>query len=417
MAAITMNHIVKRYGDGFPAVNDVSLEVKDGEFMILVGPSGCGKSTLLRMIVGLEDITSGEMSIDGKVVNKIAPRKRNLAMVFQNYALYPHLTVFENIAFPLRLAKRPEEEVRRRVEEAADLLELREHLERKPANLSGGQRQRVAMGRAIVRQADAFLFDEPLSNLDAKLRGQMRTEIARLQRRLGVTTVYVTHDQTEAMTLGDRVAVLRKGVLQQVANPRELYEQPVNLFVAGFIGSPSMNFLPASVEGTFVNTPLGRFDLRDERKAAAVKDRPVVLVGIRPEAFEDASLVRPEVKERGSIVRARVDVTEWLGSELFAYVPYEAPEDVRKQLRDLSRELDSDQLRTQAVVNLDPTSRIADGQEVDLWIDTGAVHIFDPATGENLTRDEEQAAELARHGEELRVKQREAQHTEQTEPA
>jgi multiple sugar transport system ATP-binding protein len=409
MAAITMNHIVKRYGDGFPAVNDVSLDVKDGEFMILVGPSGCGKSTLLRMIVGLEDITSGEMRIDGKVVNKIAPRKRNLAMVFQNYALYPHLTVYENIAFPLRLAKRPEEEVRRRVAEAADLLELEEHLQRKPANLSGGQRQRVAMGRAIVRQADAFLFDEPLSNLDAKLRAQMRTEIARLQRRLGVTTVYVTHDQVEAMTLGDRVAVLRKGVLQQVATPRELYEQPVNLFVAGFIGSPSMNFLPASVEGTHLNTPLGRFDMKDEAKAAAVKDRPVVLVGIRPEAFEDATLVSAEQRTRGSQVRALVDVTEWLGNELYAYVPYEAPEDVRKQLRDLSRELDSDQLRTQAVVALNPNSKIRDGQEVDLWIDPASIQIFDPATGDNLTRDEQRAAELAKQGEELRVQQRQAQ--------
>jgi multiple sugar transport system ATP-binding protein len=409
MAAITMNHIVKRYGDGFPAVNDITLDVKDGEFMILVGPSGCGKSTLLRMIVGLEDITSGEMRIGDKVVNKIAPRKRNLAMVFQNYALYPHLTVFENIAFPLRLAKRPDEEVRRRVAEAADLLELEEHLDRKPANLSGGQRQRVAMGRAIVRQADAFLFDEPLSNLDAKLRGQMRTEISRLQRRLGVTTVYVTHDQTEAMTLGDRVAVLRKGVLQQVGTPRELYEQPVNLFVAGFIGSPSMNFLPASVEGTHLNTPLGRFDMKDEAKATAVKDRPVVLVGIRPEAFEDASLVAAEQRTRGSQVRVLVDVTEWLGNELYAYVPYEAPEDVRNQLRDLSRELDSDQLRTQAVVALNPNSRIHDGQEVDLWIDLGSIHIFDPATGENLTRDEERAAELSKQGEELRTQQREAQ--------
>jgi multiple sugar transport system ATP-binding protein len=248
MAQITMNNIVKQYGDGFPAVNDVSLDIDDGEFMILVGPSGCGKSTLLRMIVGLEDITSGDMVIGGKRVNDKAPRERNLSMVFQNYALYPHLSVFENIAFPLRLAKMDDAEVRRRVNEAADVLELHEHLERKPANLSGGQRQRVAMGRAIVRQAEAFLFDEPLSNLDAKLRGQMRTEISRLQRRLGITTVYVTHDQTEAMTLGDRVCVLRKGKIQQVASPRELYEQPVNLFVAGFIGSPPMNFLPAQLE-------------------------------------------------------------------------------------------------------------------------------------------------------------------------
>src|SRR6187401_581617 len=248
MASISMKNIVKKYGDGFAAVNDVSLDVAEGEFVILVGPSGCGKSTLLHMIVGLEDITSGDMIIDGNRVNEKAPRDRNLAMVFQNYALYPHLNVFENIAFPLRLRNASESEVKAQVQEAAEVLELTDHLQRKPANLSGGQRQRVAMGRAIVRKADAFLFDEPLSNLDAKLRGQMRIEIARIQRRLGVTTVYVTHDQTEAMTLGDRIAVLRKGVLQQVGTPRELYEEPVNLFVAGFIGSPSMNFLPASVD-------------------------------------------------------------------------------------------------------------------------------------------------------------------------
>src|SRR5215471_9992832 len=250
-----MKNIVKQYGDGFLAVNDVSLDVADGEFVILVGPSGCGKSTLLRMIVGLEDITSGDMLIDGKRVNDQAPRDRNLSMVFQNYALYPHLNVFENIAFPLRLKGTPDAEVKELVAQTADVLELKEHLDRKPANLSGGQRQRVAMGRAIIRRADAFLFDEPLSNLDAKLRGQMRTEISRLQRRLGITTVYVTHDQTEAMTLGDRVAVLRKGDLQQLATPRELYTQPVNLFVAGFIGSPPMNFLPATVEGTQVKVP------------------------------------------------------------------------------------------------------------------------------------------------------------------
>src|SRR5947199_7315507 len=256
MAAITLKNIVKTYGDGFPAVNDVSLDIGDGELMILVGPSGCGKSTLLRMIAGLEDITSGELRIGDERANDRAPRERNLAMVFQNYALYPHLTVFENIAFPLRLRKRyGEDEIRAKVEAAAKTLELTEHLGRKPSQLSGGQRQRVAMGRAIVREANAFLFDEPLSNLDAKLRGQMRTEISRLQRRLGITTVYVTHDQTEAMTLGDRVAVLRKGVLQQVASPRELYEAPVNLFVAGFIGSPPMNFLPATLEGDRLKLP------------------------------------------------------------------------------------------------------------------------------------------------------------------
>src|ERR687892_108726 len=244
MATIEMKNLVKRYPDGFEAVKDISIDVDDGEFMILVGPSGCGRSTLLRMIVGLEDIAAGDMIIGGERVNEKAPRDRNLSMVFQNYALYPHLTVYENIAFPLRLAKTPDAQVDERVRKAADLLELDEHLERKPANLSGGQRQRVAMGRAIVREAQAFLFDEPLSNLDAKLRGQMRTEIARLQKRLGITTVHVTHDQVEAMTLGDRVAVLKRGVLQQLATPRELYTNPCNLFVAGFIGSPPMNFLP-----------------------------------------------------------------------------------------------------------------------------------------------------------------------------
>ncbi|MGI5166499.1 ABC transporter ATP-binding protein [Spirillospora sp. CA-253888] len=412
MAAITMKNIVKQYGDGFPAVNDVSLDVQDGEFMILVGPSGCGKSTLLRMIVGLEDITSGEMRIGDKVVNQVAPRQRNLSMVFQNYALYPHLTVYENIAFPLRLAKKPGEEVDRRVRETAELLELTEHLERKPANLSGGQRQRVAMGRAIVRQADAFLFDEPLSNLDAKLRGQMRTEISRLQRRLGVTTVYVTHDQTEAMTLGDRVAVLRKGVLQQVGSPRELYEQPANLFVAGFIGSPSMNFLPAQVEGARLRTPIGDFDTGGLPSAGVAGERQVVLVGIRPEDFEDASLVGEEKRARGATVRVRVDVTEWLGNEQYAYVPYEAPQDLADQLRELSRELDSDQMRTQAVVALDAASLITAGDEAELWVDTAKMHVFDPATGENLTRDEERVAALGRQADKARQAQRRAQQAE-----
>ncbi|MGY2081633.1 ABC transporter ATP-binding protein [Modestobacter sp. SYSU DS0657] len=395
MASIEMKNIVKKYGDGFPAVNDVSLDIADGEFMILVGPSGCGKSTLLRMIVGLEDITSGDMVIGGKRVNDLAPRERNLSMVFQNYALYPHLTVFENIAFPLRLSKVDDAEVQKRVNEAADVLELHEHLERKPANLSGGQRQRVAMGRAIVRQAEAFLFDEPLSNLDAKLRGQMRTEIARLQRRLGITTVYVTHDQTEAMTLGDRVCVLRKGKIQQVASPRELYEQPVNLFVAGFIGSPPMNFLPATLDDRTLTTPFGTIEL-DERRAAAVAGRDVLLVGIRPEYFEDASLVDEAKRPLGSVFTARVDVTEWLGDSQFAYIPYEAPEEIRAQLRDLSRELDAEELRTQAIVSIDATSRIREGRDAEFWLDSRKVHVFDPASGENLTRDAEAGAELTR---------------------
>src|SRR5690349_17126688 len=289
MAAIEMKNIVKQYGDGFPAVNDVSIDVQDGEFMILVGPSGCGKSTLLRMIVGLEDITSGDMMIGDKRVNDLAPRDRNLAMVFQNYALYPHLTVYENIAFPLRLAKVPDKEVDEKVRAASKTLELDEHLERKPGNLSGGQRQRVAMGRAIVRDADAFLFDEPLSNLDAKLRGQMRTELARLQKRLGITTVYVTHDQTEAMTLGDRVAVLKRGLLQQLATPRELYENPGNLFVAGFIGSPPMNFMPVTVEGTTAKLPFGTVQI-PEHARGKVPEHKLLIAGIRPEYFDDAAV-------------------------------------------------------------------------------------------------------------------------------
>ena len=384
MAAITLKNINKEYGDGYAAVKDVSLDIVDGEFMILVGPSGCGKSTVLRMIVGLEDITSGDIEIGGQRVNEQAPRDRNLSMVFQNYALYPHLTVFENIAFPLRLAKTPDAQVDERVRNAAELLELEEHLERKPANLSGGQRQRVAMGRAIVREAQAFLFDEPLSNLDAKLRGQMRTEIARLQKRLGITTVYVTHDQVEAMTLGDRVAVLRKGILQQCATPRELYEQPANLFVAGFIGSPPMNFIPATVTDGGFATPFGDVRLPDDR-TAGLGDQEVVLLGARPEHFDDASVVDEAVKDRGLTFDAHVDVIEWLGNEQFAYVPYEAPEDIARLLSELERELDSEALATQLVVALDAASRLPEGQTATLWLDLRKVHVFDPASGANLT--------------------------------
>jgi multiple sugar transport system ATP-binding protein len=386
MAAITIKNVNKTYGDGFRAVKDVSLDIADGEFMILVGPSGCGKSTLLRMIVGLEDITSGDMIIGDKRVNEKAPRERNLAMVFQNYALYPHLSVFENIAFPLRLRKAPESEVKQRVEEAASLLELKEHLKRKPSQLSGGQRQRVAMGRAIVRQADAFLFDEPLSNLDAKLRGQMRTEILRMQRRLGTTTVYVTHDQTEAMTLGDRVAVLRKGALQQVASPRELYEQPVNLFVAGFIGSPPMNFLPAAIEGDQLKLPFLSCPIRSD-VAERIGDRTLLIAGIRPEHFEDAGLVEESKRDKGVVFEVPVDVTEWLGDSQYAYIPYEAPEEVAKQVAELEQELDSEHLRTQMVVSLDPMSRIRDGETSQLWLNPARMHLFDPRTGDNLTRD------------------------------
>jgi multiple sugar transport system ATP-binding protein len=385
MASIEMKNIVKQYGDGFAAVNDISIDVQDGEFMILVGPSGCGKSTLLRMIVGLEDITSGDMVIDGERVNEQAPRDRNLAMVFQNYALYPHLTVYENIAFPLRLSKEfSDQEIDAKVRDASATLELDEHLERKPGNLSGGQRQRVAMGRAIVREAKAFLFDEPLSNLDAKLRGQMRTEIARLQRRLGITTVYVTHDQTEAMTLGDRVAVLKRGLLQQLATPRELYDQPVNLFVAGFIGSPPMNFLPATLNGNELKVPFGTFTI-PEAKAAKATGKDLLIAGVRPEHFEDAAIIEPDRRAKGSTFKATVDVTEWLGNEQYAYIPFEADAQVRDQLAELERELDGETLHTQLVVSLDTTSRIKEGVESDLWVDGTKIHLFDPVTTENLT--------------------------------
>jgi multiple sugar transport system ATP-binding protein len=385
MSTIDIKNIVKTYGDGYPAVNDVSLDIGNGEFMILVGPSGCGKSTLLRMIAGLEDITSGDLFIDGERVNETAPRDRNLAMVFQNYALYPHLSVYENIAFPLRLQKRPDDEIRKKVQEAAATLELTEHLERRPSQLSGGQRQRVAMGRAIVRDARAFLFDEPLSNLDAKLRGQMRTEISRLQRRLGITTVYVTHDQTEAMTLGDRVAVLRKGVLQQVDTPRELYERPVNLFVAGFIGSPPMNFAPATVEGDSIKLPFATVPLTDEIRER-MGDKQLLIAGIRPEHFEDAALVDGDGRGRGVTFKVTIDVTEWLGNELFAYVPFEAPAEVTERLKTLARELDSESLRTQLVASLDTASRIRDGEPAELWFDPRRMHLFDPESGDNLTR-------------------------------
>src|ERR671932_1212280 len=264
MAEIQFKEITKRYPDGFEAVKDMNLEIGDGEFMILVGPSGCGKSTALRMIAGLEDISEGDLIIGGERVNDLAPRDRDIAMVFQNYALYPHMTVRDNMGFALKLAKTDKGEIDRKVSEAAKILDLEQHLDRKPANLSGGQRQRVAMGRAIVRDPKAFLMDEPLSNLDAKLRVQMRTEVARIQRRLGTTMVYVTHDQTEAMTLGDRVAVMRAGVIQQVDAPKVLYEEPTNLFVAGFIGSPAMNFLPARLEGDIIKLPFGDAPIGDQ---------------------------------------------------------------------------------------------------------------------------------------------------------
>jgi multiple sugar transport system ATP-binding protein len=387
MSEISIRNLTKRYGDDDAAVDDVSLEIADGEFVILVGPSGSGKATLLQMIVGLLDITEGDLFIDSERVNDKAPRNRNLAMVFQDYALYPHLTVFENIAFPLRLRKTEESEVRRRVEGMGELLELTDYLDRKPANLSGGQRQRVAMGRAMVRDAHAYLFDEPLSNLDAKLRVQMRTEISRLQKRLGVTTVYVTHDQVEAMTLGDRLALLRKGTLQQVGTPRDLYERPVNLFVAGFIGSPPMNFLPASLGNGALGTPFG--DVRFEtRGLTGLRDGgDVVVAGIRPEQLHDAALLDDEARRRTVSFRARVDVIEWLGDEQLVYVPYEASEDIRHQLQELGRELDVESARTQLIAKLSAATTIGEGEQIELAFDPRELHLFDPATGTTLAQE------------------------------
>ncbi|MEA2717042.1 MAG: multiple sugar transport system ATP-binding protein, partial [Actinomycetota bacterium] len=318
MAEIDLVHATKRFPDGTTAVDDATFTIADGEFFILVGPSGCGKSTLLNMIVGLEDISEGEIKVDGKVVNNVDPKDRNMAMVFQSYALYPHMTVRENIGFPLKLAKVPPDKIATQVDEAARVLQLEELLDRKPANLSGGQRQRVAMGRAIVREPAAFLMDEPLSNLDAKLRVQTRTEIARLQHRLKTTTVYVTHDQTEAMTLGDRIALMRRGVVQQLGSPRQLYEQPANLFVAGFIGSPAMNFLRAEVSGSQVKLPMTEVELPGLLPDGGEEARTVI-AGIRPENFEDASLVSEDDLRHGPRFRVRIEVIEWMGAELYAY--------------------------------------------------------------------------------------------------
>jgi len=398
MAGISLRRIVKRYGAGEPAVNEVSLDVADGELLILVGPSGCGKSTLLRMIAGLEDVTSGDLLIGGRRVNDVPPRDRNLAMVFQNYALYPHLTVFENIAFPLRVrGGTSAAEVKQRVEEAAALLELTEHLRRRPSQLSGGQRQRVAMGRAIVRHADAFLFDEPLSNLDAKLRGQMRLELLRLQRRLGTTTVYVTHDQTEAMTLGDRVAVLRSGRIEQVGTPTELYGRPATIFVAGFIGSPSMNFVPATVEEGELRTSLGTVTPDDRQRrlleawngggggGAAAGGRSLV-VGVRPEHFEDATL--EAVAERpGLRFTVTVDVLERLGSDSYAYFTVEGGRARTAELDELAHDAGTAGLSSgaeQVVARLDAASRAREGERTELWLDTRQLHLFDPGTGRSL---------------------------------
>jgi multiple sugar transport system ATP-binding protein len=397
MAEIQFAHVTKRYGDGFEAVKDMNLDIDDGEFLILVGPSGCGKSTALRMVAGLEDITDGELRIGGDVVNDKAPKDRDIAMVFQSYALYPHMTVRENMAFPLKLAGVDKGEADRRVTEAAKVLDLEQHLDRKPANLSGGQRQRVAMGRAIVRDPAAFLMDEPLSNLDAKLRVQMRAEVSRLQDRLGTTTVYVTHDQTEAMTLGDRVAVMRAGVLQQVDTPKALYERPANLFVAGFIGSPSMNFFTGTIEGDRIRLPFGELPLGDAHRRALedAGTRGEVIVGLRPEHFEDASLVGDQ-ERHGVSFEAPIEVTESMGSEVYAYFSYEGGEVTSEELQELADDAGAADLPSgggsQAIARLNAETDVRQGQTARLWVDCSRMHLFDAHDGRALRAETDDRA-------------------------
>ena len=392
MAEVGFEEIGKVYPDGTRAVSDLSLEIHDGEFVVLVGPSGCGKTTALRMVAGLEQISEGTLRIGGNVVNDVLPRDRDIAMVFQSYALYPHLSVYDNIAFGLKLRHMPKEEIDERVHRAARTLGLENLLKRKPRALSGGQRQRVAMGRAIVRQPQAFLMDEPLSNLDAKLRVQMRAEISRLQRDLGVTTIYVTHDQVEAMTMGDRVAVMRKGELQQAATPQELYDHPVNLFVGGFIGSPAMNVLEGRLEsdnGTLA-VVLGSQrlalpqELHAQRPALAAFAGRDVVVGIRPEHLEDAALAPDTPADQR--LQGRVLLREALGSELVVHLTVDArpamTEDVRELAEDTgAAELAQSETEATLVGRFGARARVRDGETTTIAVDTGALHFFDPASG------------------------------------
>ena len=390
MSSITFGHVGKVYPGGTRAIEDVSLSVEDGEFLVLVGPSGCGKSTLLRMVAGLEEITEGELRIGERMVNDVSPKDRDIAMVFQNYALYPHMTVFDNMAFGLKLRKMPKEEIRRRVDEAARVLEITEYLARKPKALSGGQRQRVAMGRAIVREPSAFLMDEPLSNLDAKLRVQMRSEIGLLQERLGTTTLYVTHDQVEAMTMGDRVAVIWKGRLQQCNTPRALYDRPDNLFVAGFIGSPSMNFVYGRIDGDGDQVRVGFAANVLTVDPSLVKARPALasfkgkelVVGIRPEAFEVASAA-PSAADR--TIDAKVDLVEQLGSEAFVHFVLPERPVVTPDIKELLDDQGTDPLSlgntTKFTARVNPDHAPKTGENAKLVIDTSKLHFFDPGTG------------------------------------
>ena len=390
MAQVVLSDVNKVYPNGYHAIEDLSLEINDGEFLVLVGPSGCGKSTALRMVAGLEDISSGELKIDDRVVNEVHPKDRDIAMVFQNYALYPHMTVADNIGFALKLAKVPKAEIQERVRKAAQILDLTENLDRKPGQLSGGQRQRVAMGRAIVREPKAFLMDEPLSNLDAKLRVQMRAEIAGLQRNLGVTTIYVTHDQVEAMTMGDRVAVLKRGILQQVDTPQNLYDSPDNVFVAGFIGSPSMNLFKTRLERNESGLAM-RVGEQSLAIGAEASSRPAlegfvgkeVVIGVRPEDIEDATLSPSTPADRR--LRSTTSLVESLGSEIIVHFPLPvepyAIMEAEFEGEDAVAAATDDSGNYIYVARVSPRSRTRIGEAIELAVDTSRMHFFDPESG------------------------------------
>jgi len=396
MAEISFDQVTKVYPDGTEAVSAVDLEIEDGALMVLVGPSGCGKTTLLRMVAGLEEITEGEIRIGDRVINDVEPKNRDLAMVFQNYALYPHMTCYDNIAFGLKLRRMPKREVDRRVRETAHALGLEDQLKKKPRSLSGGQRQRVAMGRAIVREPKAFLMDEPLSNLDAKLRVEMRTEISRIQQDLETTMIYVTHDQTEAMTMGDKVAVMRRGLLQQVAEPQELYDNPANLFVAGFIGSPAMNMVQATLVGENGTTHVEFGGLRLDLQDSTLDERPglrdyvgrKLAIGLRPEDIEDPEYLPPGAPD--ARIPVMVEVREAMGPEIFAHFTIDAPPVLTEDTRDLAadRGLNSEELEGEAergsakfVARLNPRTSAVRGRAMELAIDVRRLQFFDLETG------------------------------------
>ncbi|NUS74299.1 MAG: sn-glycerol-3-phosphate ABC transporter ATP-binding protein UgpC [Corynebacteriales bacterium] len=387
MAEIVLDKVTKRFRDGTEAVQEIDLTIADKEFLILVGPSGCGKSTTLNMIAGLEDISDGELRIDGDRVNERSPQDRNIAMVFQSYALYPHMTVRENMEFPLTIAKLDKATIKQKIDEAAEILELGPYLDRKPSDLSGGQRQRVAMGRAIVRKPKAFLMDEPLSNLDAKLRAQMRTSISRLQKSLGTTTVYVTHDQTEAMTLGDRIVVMRAGIVQQIGTPQDLYERPANLFVAGFIGSPTMNFLPGELVNSSIATAIGEIPISDRLRSGLSEHGPTgrdVIVGIRPEAFEDSRFVDDQT---AFTFPHDIDIVESLGSAKLAYLDVDIDARAHEHFAEIAQESGAEDVfgSQQIVAQLDARSPVREGDSMEISFRPDDIQLFDPTDGTNLT--------------------------------